>query len=232
MSDYVKSTNFAAKDALPSGNAAKIVKGTEIDAEFSAIETAIATKANSASPTFTGTVTLGTDLAITEGGTGASTAAGARTNLGFTAALVDRTYAEYTTNALLTATIPNDDTIPQSSEGSQIISVSFTPKSATSRVRVRFEGQAVASNTSPVVVAIFNGNASAIDARIFTPPGAAVAFPLVTEYEYVPGSTSAITFSVRVGPTAAANVYLNGGTGGRLLGGVSRATLVIEEYAV
>lgn len=55
MSDYTKATDFASKDALPSGNAAKIVKGTEIDDEFNAIATAIGTKADSASPTLTGT---------------------------------------------------------------------------------------------------------------------------------------------------------------------------------
>jgi len=44
MSDYTKSTNFATKDNLSSGNAAKIVKGTEIDTEFNNIATAIATK--------------------------------------------------------------------------------------------------------------------------------------------------------------------------------------------
>lgn len=55
MSNYTKLTDFASKDALPSGNANKIVKGTEIDDEFEAIETAIGTKADLASPTFTGT---------------------------------------------------------------------------------------------------------------------------------------------------------------------------------
>jgi hypothetical protein len=44
MSDYTKSTNFATKDNLTSGNPAKIVKGTEIDTEFNNIATAIATK--------------------------------------------------------------------------------------------------------------------------------------------------------------------------------------------
>jgi len=60
MSDYTKTTNFTAKDSLASGNASKIVKGSEIDAEFDAIAVAIATKANTASPTFTGTVTIPT----------------------------------------------------------------------------------------------------------------------------------------------------------------------------
>jgi hypothetical protein len=49
MSDYTKATDFAAKDSLPSGNAAKVVKGTEIDDEFAAIQTAIATKADTSS---------------------------------------------------------------------------------------------------------------------------------------------------------------------------------------
>ena len=44
MSDYSKSTNFASKDNLSSGNPLKIVKGTEIDTEFNNIATAIATK--------------------------------------------------------------------------------------------------------------------------------------------------------------------------------------------
>ena len=55
MSNYTKSTNFASKDNLISGNPLKIVKGTEIDTEFNDIATAIATKADLASPTFTGT---------------------------------------------------------------------------------------------------------------------------------------------------------------------------------
>ena len=60
MSNYTKTTNFAAKDALSSGDPNKIVKGTEIDTEYNNIATAVATKANSASPTFTGTATAAT----------------------------------------------------------------------------------------------------------------------------------------------------------------------------
>jgi hypothetical protein len=55
MTDYTKSTNFASKDSLPSGDPLKIVKGTEINTEFDNIATAVATKADLASPTFTGT---------------------------------------------------------------------------------------------------------------------------------------------------------------------------------
>ena len=58
MSNYTKLTNFAAKDALVSGNPAKVIKGGEVGAEFDAIQVAVATKSDSASPTFTGTATF------------------------------------------------------------------------------------------------------------------------------------------------------------------------------
>ena len=57
MSDYTKLTAYDLKDALSTGDPLKRVKGTELDDEFDAIAVAIATKANSASPAFTGTPT-------------------------------------------------------------------------------------------------------------------------------------------------------------------------------
>ena len=58
MSNYVKSTNFTAKDSLPSGDANKVIRGSEFDTEFNAIQTAVTTKADLAGPTFTGTATF------------------------------------------------------------------------------------------------------------------------------------------------------------------------------
>lgn len=65
MSSYVKATNFATKDTLPTGDANKIVKGTEIDNEFNAIAGAISSKADLASPALTGTPTAPTATAGT-----------------------------------------------------------------------------------------------------------------------------------------------------------------------
>ena len=74
MSNYTQSTNFATKDALSSGDPLKIVKGTEINTEFVNISVAIATKADLASPTFTGTPTLPTGtIAVTQSSSDDST---------------------------------------------------------------------------------------------------------------------------------------------------------------
>jgi len=54
MADYSRQHDFSAKDALSSGDASKLIKGSEVDAEFDAIVTSIATKA---------TVEKGADIA-------------------------------------------------------------------------------------------------------------------------------------------------------------------------
>jgi hypothetical protein len=75
MTNYTQSTNFATKDALTSGDPLKIVKGTEINTEFANIAIAVATKADLASPTFTGTPTLPTGtIGVTQSSGNNSTA--------------------------------------------------------------------------------------------------------------------------------------------------------------
>ena len=82
MSNYTKTTNFASKDNLSPGNPLKIVKGTEIDTEFNNIATAVATKTDNSAAAITGGTIVGiTDLAVADGGTGASTATAALNNL-------------------------------------------------------------------------------------------------------------------------------------------------------
>ena len=78
MTNYSKTTDFEAKDALPSGDANKVVKGTEFEAEFDDIVTAIASKADIASPTFTGVVVVPSPMTL--GGT-SMTATAAELNI-------------------------------------------------------------------------------------------------------------------------------------------------------
>ena len=86
---YTPTTNFSAKDSLPSNDPSKVIKGSEFSVEFTAIQTAFSLAAPVASPTFTGTVTIPT--ADINGGNidgtvigGASAAAGTFTTLNAT----------------------------------------------------------------------------------------------------------------------------------------------------
>jgi len=74
LSNYTKLTAYDTKDGLSTGDPLKRIKGTELDDEFDAISTAIATKANSASPEFTGTPTVPTAASGTNTTQAASTA--------------------------------------------------------------------------------------------------------------------------------------------------------------
>jgi hypothetical protein len=145
--------------------------------------------------------------------------------------VVDRAYAEYTANADLTATIPLDDTIPQNTEGTQILSATITPKTTTNRLRIRVRAWgAVATTTELLVMAIFrNTDANAISAGIGSQAIAATGFvSTVLEYEFVPASTATQTINVRVGASTG-TLRLNGTLSARRFGGASACTLVIEE---
>ena len=58
MSNYVKITDFTAKDSLPSGDPNKVIRGTEFDVEFNNIQSASASKADKSNPSFSGSVTV------------------------------------------------------------------------------------------------------------------------------------------------------------------------------
>ena len=65
MADYdYQDGKFSDKDALPSGDPNKIIKGSDFEVEFLAIESMSETKMDSSNPTFTGTMT-GVNLTLT-----------------------------------------------------------------------------------------------------------------------------------------------------------------------
>ena len=149
--------------------------------------------------------------------------------------VIDRAYAEYTANTSITAVIPWDDTIPQNTEGTQILSVSITPKKTTSRVRARFHCfGAVDGAVAAIFEAALFRNSTA-DALAATETGTTITTNGIQNLEIVfedsPGSTSAQTYNVRVGVNSAGNLRVNGNSTGRHFGGVARATLVLEEIA-
>lgn len=143
-----------------------------------------------------------------------------------------RAYAAYTANAALTATIPFDNSKPQITEGTEILSVSITPKAASSRIRLRFQGIGVLdAATQGFTVALFHNSTADAIAAAMTVEFANQQFPAVLEIEHVPGATTAQTYTIRVGAQTN-QCRFNGTIAATLGGGASAATLIAEEISV
>ncbi|NGO63965.1 hypothetical protein G6N76_09790 [Rhizobium daejeonense] len=147
--------------------------------------------------------------------------------------VVDSVVGSYTANADITgasAVIPVDDSVPQITEGVELISVTITPKSTTNKLRIRYSGFMSVSQISGVGIAIFKGTAAAIHASAWACPAANYYQHVCGEVEYVPGVTTAQTISLRVGPANSAHIVrMNGNPTNRLFGGVAATRLVVEE---
>jgi hypothetical protein len=139
--------------------------------------------------------------------------------------------AEYTANSDLTTAIPVDDTIPQNTEGTQILSISYACSSATNKIRLSFSGFCgqTSGATKTVTAAIFgsdSANAKAVGvANLIT----GSLFPVSAEKVITPGTTSAVTYTVRVGTNDGTTMRMNGIPVGRYYGGVAASILTIEE---
>lgn len=146
-------------------------------------------------------------------------------------AVLQTVTASTATMSTIFATIPFDDTKPQITEGTQIFSASITPESASNKVRIRFGfSTGRYTNTNPVVTAaVFNGAADSIYAVYQNVNATGQAY--FGEFIDFPATTSAKTYSLRVGPHGGETLFINGyyGLGPRALGGASISTFTLEE---
>lgn len=144
--------------------------------------------------------------------------------------LIQRAYETYASNSDLATAIPFDDTIPQKTEGTEIMTNAFTPESASSRIRIRFQGFGGSGVAGGIAVALFkNDDADALAASVTYIGDAANAETLVLEYEEASSTADARTYKIRVGGPTGTTVRLNGTTAGRLFGGKAISTLTIDE---
>lgn len=136
----------------------------------------------------------------------------------------------YTTATSFTATIPNDSTIPQITEGQEFITVTITPKSATNRLRVEFSaGMVDGSAAIAVISALFqDATANALAASCNVVAAAAYTTSLLLRHEFAAGTTSPTTLRIRMGVSAGTG-YVNRRQSGETLGGTSSLRLTVTE---
>lgn len=149
--------------------------------------------------------------------------------------VIARSLTTYATNANVgTVSIPQDDTVPQNTEGTELFNVNWTPKSTTNIVRVRaiIRGEVVTAYRVFAMALFKDSDADCMtssqgpqivshDNQVFSP------VPL--EYEFVPGTTSTIAIKLRVGIGDTNGLRLNGWNNARIHGGKQLCTFLIEE---
>lgn len=239
----------------------------------------------------------GTDLAVVNGGTGASDASGARTNLGlvigtdvpafhanlaalagltgaankgfsFTGAgamsLFDLTAAglallaganaaaqlatlgaaaasaiklvqikstSNNTETSDTTNIPYDDTIPQSGEGTEIVTLGITPVSTGNYLHFTFCANLSCSARQNLVIALFkDSDTDATFATAVTVSSATDMVPLTWKCAVAAPSTSAQTWKIRVGrATSSGTWYVGRSSSGAAFSTVNHTLFTIEE---
>lgn len=118
----------------------------------------------------------------------------------------------------LTVVIPQDDTVPQNTEGTEVMSASITPSSAANKILVRVQVQGTASDSLSVAALFRDNGASAITAaHQFGFNG--YAYGISFEYMDAPSTTSETVYRVRVGPSPSGTMYLNKFSSGALVFG-------------
>jgi hypothetical protein len=147
--------------------------------------------------------------------------------------LVQRVNATKTATQNTTTPIPLDDTIPQITEGDEVLTVSITPTNASNILVIEFNTFGTTSASIVGNVALFqDATANALRATTFG-SGTTESWDNGVLFHYMAaGTTGSTTFRIRCGPNAVGNFYINGSSGGRMFGGVASTTLSVTEYKV
>lgn len=129
--------------------------------------------------------------------------------------------------------IPNDDTIPQITEGGEVMTVTITPKSSTNKLVI--EAHVLQSNgnaTQVLTMALFqDSTANALASAVcFSGASTLVPYSYPLRHEKVAGTTSAITFRIRIGSHQNTTNTFNGYNGGRMHGAITKSSIIVREY--
>lgn len=127
----------------------------------------------------------------------------------------------------------NDDTIPQNTEGFQVMSQAHTASSAANVLEIEAKSgydYVGAGTTHTAFIALFRD--SVADALGLAGSGRANGYTgnTVVKHTRLAGSTSAQTFKTRIGSDTAGTMTFNGAAAARRFGGVVNSYMRVKEY--
>jgi len=132
-----------------------------------------------------------------------------------------------------TTQLPENDTIPQNTEGDEFMTLAITPTSASNKLYILFS--AGTFRTTPLgtfSAALFQDSTANALAGTMTTFANGWGQRIELTHYMTSGTTSSTTFKIRAGNTNAATTTFNGASGSRYFGGVMSSTLTIMEIAV
>lgn len=144
--------------------------------------------------------------------------------------IVQTVFASSTVYGASSATIPLNNTIPQATQGTQILTASITPKASSHKVLIEVTVHIAPAVTQSAVAALFRGAAAnALAAGVAggindTNGVTSITFHFVDS----PASESAQTYNIRVG-AGSGNIYINGIAAGQRYGGALACQITLKE---
>ena len=194
------------------------------------------------------TATPNVKVGIPTGSGGITITPGSGTlSIGFSPGTVEQFIYSNTSAAIECATVmPWDDTIPQNTEGDEVLTATITPKNTNNYLVIDFVGVGSCNLQYPCCVALFrDAVANAIAATTWgCDNGKEYSqnwnIPISLKFVMPAGTINPITFKIRVGcgigAGAGSGAYINSfyDSGSvaqvRVFGGVAATTLTITEY--
>lgn len=124
--------------------------------------------------------------------------------------------------------ISDSDSIPQNTDGTQILTLSITPISSSSFLWINFTTGGTSTASSASIVALFvDSTADALAAQYMSENGSGRAFSGSLDYIVASGSTSARTYKIRIG---GGDFQVNASSSGQSFNGTASTTLTIIEF--
>jgi hypothetical protein len=129
-----------------------------------------------------------------------------------------------------TTTQPLNDTIPQITEGNEVMTRTITPTVAANLLEIQVTSCAAYSTAGGMTVALYVGTtANALACGVQQIVSGAQMNVITFTHRVVAGVTTELTFRVRVGCNTGGTVTFNGDSGGRRMGGTMGSSIRIRE---